>query len=148
MLNYHELIITLRENGLRLTPQRIAICRYLAESNEHPTALQIFNNLKEDYPSLSLATVYNTLDVLVTINKIKIFGPSLDGKMHFDTNKDTHINMICTQCKNISDLSIDKTHLFKNEIKKHTDFKITGAMIIYYGICPACQGVNKKNNNI
>ncbi len=62
---YETLLTALKAQGKRITPQREAICRLLARSDEHPTARQIYETLKAQFPSMSLATVYNTLDVLV-----------------------------------------------------------------------------------
>jgi Fur family peroxide stress response transcriptional regulator len=58
---YHHLVEALHKAGHRLTPQRLAICRYLATSREHPTPMAIYYRVREQVPSISLATVYNTL---------------------------------------------------------------------------------------
>ncbi len=60
----NRLIVGLKQAGLRLTPQRVAICQVLAESKDHPTAMMIYHQLLPQFPTLSLATVYKTLHVL------------------------------------------------------------------------------------
>lgn len=71
---YKTFVKTLKESGLRLTATHTAICKLLAESDDHPNALEIHTRLKEQYPSLSLATVYNTLDVLVKMGLVNVLG--------------------------------------------------------------------------
>ncbi len=88
---YQTLITSLQKSGLRLTATRNAICKLLSETGEHPTAANIYSHLKGLYPSLSLATVYNTLDVLVNNGVVNVLGHSGDGNVHFDPNTYPHI---------------------------------------------------------
>jgi len=74
MSDFKTLSTTLQQAGMRITPQRVAICKLLAESEEHPTAATIYGELKPQFTSLSLATVYNTLDTLVSLGAINILG--------------------------------------------------------------------------
>ncbi|MFP4432661.1 MAG: Fur family transcriptional regulator, partial [Spirochaetaceae bacterium] len=74
----------LSQANLRLTPQRIEICRFLAESESHPTAQAIFDVLKEQYPSLSMTTVYGTLDSLVRLGAITSLGNVGDERIHYE----------------------------------------------------------------
>ena len=56
-----EIITLLKENRFKATPQRLAICRFVLESHDHPSAEQIYTTIRKDYPTISLATVYKTL---------------------------------------------------------------------------------------
>jgi len=136
---YKKLTASLKKSGLRLTATRLAICKYLAETDEHPTASQIYNNLKEHYPSLSLATVYNTLDVLVDMGAINVLGQSGDGNVHFDPRIHPHINLACLKCHRIIDYPSDDVAHMQEVIGQSSGFKLIGSRIMYYGICPECQ---------
>ena len=135
-----DLMKTLKDAGLRITPQRIAICKTLAESTDHPTASTIYEKIKAYYPSLSLATVYNTLDILVAHGKVNVLGDAGDGKVHFDANTDPHMNLACIKCHSVVDISSKFANLMDEEIVQSSGYNLLGSRVIYYGICPACQG--------
>ncbi len=134
-----DLLETLQKSGLRVTPQRMAICRVLAESKEHPTASAIYESIKPIYPSLSLATVYNTLDVLVAHGKVNILGDAGDGKVHFDADTSPHINLACIRCHRIVDVASQYAAQMDEEITRSSGYDLLGSRVIYYGICPDCQ---------
>ncbi len=129
----------LHKAGLRATPQRIAICELLLESHTHPTANEIYMDLKEKYPSLSLATIYNTLDVLVGIGLVNTLGSIGDDKVHFDADLNPHINLACVKCHEIIDTTSSFIDQLSLEINNKSGYKIFGSRILYYGYCPNCQ---------
>lgn len=135
----NELINCLKDAGMRITPQRIAICQALAVAHNHPSASQLYDKLKEEYPSMSLATVYNTLDALVGQGKINILGDAGDGKVHFDAFIGPHINLACLKCHQITDVESDLVPRISEEVSTSSGYEIKGSRVIYYGICPACQ---------
>ncbi len=139
-----NLIKNLSSTGMRLTPQRLAICELLADNRSHPTATEIYSRLKESYPSLSQATVYNTLDLLVKIGCINALGNAWDDNLHYDANLDPHINLMCVSCHNIEDLPSSHVNHLVDEIVQSNGFKIVGARIAYYGLCTACQNVQAE----
>lgn len=141
------LINNLQATGMRLTPQRLAICELLADNRDHPTATQIYKELKVKYPSLSLATVYNTLDLLVNIGCINALGNAWDDNLHYDANTEPHINLLCISCHAIEDLPSSHVNHLVNEIVQSTGFQIFGARIAYYGLCAACQNNQAENKN-
>jgi len=134
-----KLIQNLQNNGMRLTPQRLAICELLVDNHSHPTATKIYNELKEKYPSLSPATVYNTLDLLVKIGCVNALGNAWDDNLHYDANIEPHINLMCISCHNIEDLPSSHVNHLARDIAQSSGFKILGARVAYYGLCTACQ---------
>lgn len=140
MSSYAQLTQALKEAGLRLTPQRLAICRLLAETDAHPTALQIYQTLKPQFPSLSPATVYNTLDTLVHLGMVNVLGHAGDGEVHYDADTTPHINLACVLCHKIVDVPSEYVQHLDREIAQSSGFRILGARVLYYGICPQCQG--------
>lgn len=129
----------LLQAGIRLTPQRLAICRLLAASKEHPTAQQIYQALKPEYPSLSLATVYNTLDVLVSLGEVSRLGSAGDGKEHYDADTGPHINLACIACHSVIDMPSEQAAALNAEISSESGYQIIGARVLFYGLCPNCQ---------
>jgi Fur family peroxide stress response transcriptional regulator len=130
---------TLKQAGMRLTPQRIAICRLLGETNAHPTATMIYEQVRMQYPSLSLMTVYNTLNTLIDLGAINPLGHAGDDNLHYDGNISPHINLACISCHRIVDIASTKVADLDEEIRRATGFKVFGARILYYGLCPVCQ---------
>jgi Fur family peroxide stress response transcriptional regulator len=147
MITQAELISSLKKAGLRLTPQRIAICKLLAESHQHPTAADLYAALKPDYPSLSLATVYNTLDTLVAQGKVNVLGDAGDGKVHFDADTTPHINLACIHCHQIIDVASDLVTRIDQEIGTTSGYTLLGSRVIYYGLCPSCQAALKEESS-
>ena len=88
--------------GLRATPQRVAIMTFLEGNTSHPSAEQIYEALKADMPSLSLGTVYNTLDELVQREQLQELAISPNRK-HVDPNPDPHCHFLCEVCGRIYD---------------------------------------------
>lgn len=129
----------LHQAGLRVTPQRIAICEMLIHTEAHPTANDIYTELKDQYPSLSLATIYNTLDVLVGMGAVNALGSIGDDKVHFDGNTSPHINLACVKCHKIVDLPSPNILAMDDEIHQHSGYQVLGSRVLYYGICPDCQ---------
>lgn len=124
---------------MRLTPQRIAICERLSESRTHPTAASIYEHVKHEYPSLSLMTVYNTLNALVALGAVNALGEAGDDNVHYDGNTTPHINVACTACHKIVDVESSKVAGLGHEVQHASGFKVLGSRIVYYGLCPDCQ---------
>lgn len=134
-----RMLAALRQAGLRLTVQRRAICRYLAQSKEHPTAQEIYHALKLEYPSLSLATVYNTLEKLVELGVVHALGSAGDDATHYDADTSPHINLACVRCHRVVDLPSEHVQVLETEVSQRSGYRLLGARVLYYGICPNCQ---------
>ncbi len=95
----------LRRAGLKLTSQRIAVVREIADDCSHPTAQELFERLQPLLPTMSFATVYNTLDALVTAGLCtpRALSP---GATRFDPNTDPHHHAVCDGCGLVVDLAI------------------------------------------
>ncbi|MBT3338614.1 MAG: transcriptional repressor [Anaerolineae bacterium] len=133
------LTTTLKESGMRMTPQRASICKVLAESDEHPTAAMIYDELRPQFDSLSLATVYNTLDALVKVGVVNSLGKAGDGSVHYDADTEPHVNLACISCNKIVDIPSEHVHHLDEEISATSGYKLLGARVLYYGLCPECQ---------
>jgi len=141
MLDLEKVISAFQEAGFRLTPQRRAILDYLASSDVHPNAQQIFQAVKKTHPDISLATIYNTLGTLVQLGHLKMLELEPDNR--YETNFTQHINLICTICGNIQDLEGDFT-ISPAEVLHQLGFQVQDSRLEYYGVCPDCQARSKE----
>ena len=127
----------LKAYGYRLTPQRLAILRIAANSREHPSVEQIYRQLREDFPTTSLATVYNTLECLKGLGEV--LELSLTGGSRYDVyNPNPHPHLICTVCNRIEDLDLDLGDTARATIAERGYAQIRHRLE-FYGICPRCQ---------
>lgn len=117
----------------------MAVCQYLSETQTHPTAQQIYAQLKPDHPSLSLATVYNTLEALVELGTINALGSAGDDAVHYDADIEPHVNLACVSCHRVIDLPSEHVHALDDEIASISGYDLLGARVMYYGLCPECQ---------
>lgn len=139
MPNISAFIHALKEAGLRITPQRIAICELLIGDDRHPTASAIYGALRPRFPSLSLATVYNTLDRLVSLGLVNVLGDAGDDALHYDADTNPHINLACLSCSRIIDIPSRFVDRLESEVGSASGYKLLGARLVYYGLCPDCQ---------
>ena len=133
------LTFALKQAGMRVTPQRVAICDLLTSSKEHPTAAMIYEELKPRFDSLSLATVYNTLDTLVKLGVVNVLGHAGDDTVHYDADTEPHVNLACISCSKIIDIPSEHVTHLDSEITAVSGYKLLGARVLYYGLCPDCQ---------
>jgi Fur family peroxide stress response transcriptional regulator len=134
-----RLIQPLKQAGLRLTPQRLAVYRYLASVTTHPTAQQVHAALAPDHPSLSLATVYNTLELLVSLGVVAALGTAGDNAMHYDADVSPHVNLACDVCHRVSDLASQHVSALEQEVAALSGYQLLRARVLYSGVCLACQ---------
>ena len=131
-------MVTKKKDSIKLTPQRLAIMECLEGNTCHPSAAEIYSVVSEKYPTMSFATVYNTLQTLR--EKGRVIELSIDsGKMRFDSNTKPHHHLICVQCKNITD--VHRKFTLNLPEGERCDYEIIGNHVDFYGICPKC----KKN---
>jgi len=125
----------LNQKGHRLTPQRLAILRYLHGVTCHPTAETVYKNVKQTIPHISLATIYRNLKYLALEGYILQFHDE-DDKVHYDGNPTDHIHFICQKCNEIFDI-FSPININSPELKKIGTPKITICKI--FGTCNKCK---------
>jgi Fur family peroxide stress response transcriptional regulator len=133
-----SMISQMRNKGLKVTPQRLAIIEVLIEQmDSHPGASLIYKKAKKKRKSLSLSTTYATLNAFSRHGIIKTlqFDKMED---RYDGNLEEHINLICERCKKILDYNVPITIDPKRVVKK-TGFLITDTRLEYYGLCRECR---------
>ena len=134
-----EIIIQkLRDNGHKITPQRLAIVKILAKSQGHPSVEDIFDQIKADFPTMSLATVYRNIVLIKSLGEVLELGFP-DGSNRYDGNKPyPHPHVICIQCKKIVDPDMGGLDELKNRVASQTHFKIINHRLDFFGICSNC----------
>ena len=138
-LRLDQMLTKLREQKFRITPQRLAVLKILAVSEGHPTVEEIFKQVKTDFPTTSLATLYKTITLLKQLGEVLELGFSEAGN-RYDGNKPyPHPHVICTVCGNIVDPEPDITTNLSENIAKQTGYFITNQRLDFFGICPECQ---------
>jgi Fur family peroxide stress response transcriptional regulator len=137
MINKEDLINQLREKGLKLTPQRLAIINALVKNwKAHPGASLIYKDARKKAKSVSLSTVYATLKEFSEKGLIK----SLEFdrmENRYDGNLSEHINLICESCGTILDYNLPAT-VEPKDIARKSGFVVTEARMEYYGHCRDC----------
>jgi Fur family peroxide stress response transcriptional regulator len=133
-------IEALRSKGYKATPQRIAICRIALNSKAHPSTQQVYDEVKKIHPTVSLATVYKTLEILKDLDLVQELNFP-EGQARFDSNMNPHINLICLKCGIITDLDDKTIKEITRKVATTTKFKPTGQRIDVYGICQKCSSI-------
>jgi len=138
-MRLNELLDKLRERECRITPQRIALLRLIIASETHPTATELYEQLRVHYPTTSLATVYKTLNLLKEMGEVLElnFG---EGEHHYDGLKPSpHPHVVCVRCHAIRDAEVPIFEDLAHQVATNTGFHITSHRLDFFGICPRCQ---------
>jgi Fe2+ or Zn2+ uptake regulation protein len=127
----------LSKAGIVPSKYRVAIFDYLCSTKEHPSAERIFDKTKLQYPGISLATIYNVLQILLENNLIHDLAMEKD-KIHYDADTSCHSHFFCTLCRKIYDIQTESTlnKVFKVPEISHT---IKRTQILYSGTCKNCK---------
>ena len=128
----------LKSKSLKVTPQRLAIFHVLNNTTSHPSAETIYTALQETHPTMSLATVYKTLDSFKKSNLIQEINVGEDS-FRYDATVDSHPHIICRECHGVFDMESNYLKNVRTQVSKETNFKLLGEQLYFYGICPECQ---------
>jgi Fur family peroxide stress response transcriptional regulator len=131
-----QLLAGLKEQGLKLTRQRRHLVEILASDNGHPDAQDLFRRAKKKIPSLSLSTVYYTLNELKQrglIRELEFY----DRNNRYDVNIKEHVNLICRKCNSIQDYD-EKLMTSRDVVRKRTGFSVEDMRLECYGLCKKC----------
>ncbi len=139
-----ELTAALNPAGLRLTPQRLAVCAALAGNRTHPTAQALYASLQPHFSTLSRATVYNTLQALVETGMIQEIGTAGDGTLHYDADPTPHVNLVCVRCHRVEDFAAAPLAQVADSVAAGSGYEVQGARVVYYGVCPRCRRARPK----
>jgi len=122
----------LEESTLKITPQRLAILKELGKKG-HASIEEIYENIIEFFPSISLATIYKNITALKDENIISEI--CIHEKPKFEITKEPHAHFICKKCGKVEDVPL--SDLIKEEIEKQ--YPDSKKELYIYGICKACK---------
>ena len=129
------------------TAQRAAIMDYLKNNRHHPNIVDIYKNVSKKLSTISMTTVYNTIDLLKKDGLIHEL-PARNGEgIRFDSNLTPHDHLICSICGTIFDIEIDVDRSLMLTEKQQQGFEVSEICINVYGVCTNCQNMDSKVNN-
>ncbi len=134
-----QMINRLKESDCRITPQRHAVLRVLAHSHDHPSAEIIFDELLPHFPTMSLATVYKTLNLLKKEGEVLELEFSEHGNRYDGKKPYPHPHVICTACGTIIDPPQLNLEEITQKMMEETGFKITSHRLDFFGLCEKCK---------
>lgn len=133
-----DVVKILKDKGYKVTPQRIAVYDILMNTKEHPTVEAIYNKLQPAYPTMSLATVYKSLEMFKDLNLVQELNVGED-KFRYDANIKPHPHVICTSCGRVEDVDDGLFFPLAEHVSLKTGYEITGQKLYFYGQCPDCK---------
>ena len=128
--------------GIKVTPQRIAIYKELADTDEHPSTETIYKKILKYYPNISLTTVYRTLETFEKLGLVSVVNV-LYNAARYDANLEPHHHLVCVECKKVEDFYDDSLANLNIPQKALLEYKLLGYTIQLNGICSDCR--NKKS---
>lgn len=138
MESLEALLDLLRQNGLKITPQRQFILELLHGDNSHPTADEIYRRVVASMPTVSRTTIYNTLRELVALGALTEVHDLSESGLRYDTNTGQHHHLFCTRCHALIDINRDFAGLNLTP-EEAAGYQVMKHQVTFYGICPACQ---------
>ncbi|NJN66133.1 MAG: transcriptional repressor [Chloroflexaceae bacterium] len=143
------LLSQLETAGRRATPQRYAVCQALVEHGGHPTVAEVFERVRDIFPMMSQATVYNTIDALEEVGLLHRLDIANHDHTHYDLDLTPHINVVCRYCESITDVFIDTLDDLLTQVSERTGYKVDHHIgLVVYGVCPKCLAEGKDAPSI
>jgi Fur family peroxide stress response transcriptional regulator len=134
-----DAIKKLRARGCRLTPQRRAVLKVLLESRDHPSVDQIYEQVRQDFPMTSLATVYKTVALLKETGQVREISFGEGGNRYDGYDPSLHPHLICVECKRIVDLELPSLDELAETVAHQMGYQILRHRFDFFGICPQCK---------
>lgn len=129
------------------TEQRLAILNYLKDNRSHPSVKDIYESVSKKLPSVSLATVYNTMEMLKKGGLVSEI-PVMNGEARkFDSNTVPHDHLICSSCGTVTDIDLDLNHGLLLPEKQQKRFYIRDICVTIYGSCSKCHNQGQQDFN-
>ena len=124
--------------ALKHSKQRDMIMTFLMYRKDHPTADVVYMNVRQQYPNISLGTVYRNLTLLADLGEIARLRVG-DGVDHFDADTSPHYHFVCRECDSVTDLEMDSIDHIIQTASSNFDGHIEGHFTYFYGTCPHCR---------
>jgi len=128
----------LHAQGLRMTPQRMAILHVLHHSGGHLSPTQVYERARKEFPSLTEPTVYRTLEYLAE-KKFLLAAHVGNGKIVYELAEKQHHHLICHKCGNTVEVEHAPLEFLYNQLESATGYKLDSSHVTFFGLCPDCQ---------
>ena len=147
-MTQEQIVERLRQWGVRVTPQRLAIAEAVLNSTDHPTVQQIHDRVRDHFPSMTLATIYSNLGVLERSGMIQELP--FEKMSRYEPNMDPHVNLVCIQCETVMDADAgqDAVLELKSQISGQSNFQVAWQRVDFYGWCPSCAAARRQNQPV
>ena len=132
-----------REAGMNLTPQRLTIYRALLEAEDHPSPEALYERVRPGMPTLSLATIYKTLDTLAGMGLVTELPATGDAK-RYDANMEPHHHLVCTSCGKVTDYHDPALDRIAPPKALH-GFRARQVSVHIRGLCAPCARAEKSH---
>ena len=138
MATQEQLSTKLRQLGIRLTPQRLAIAEVVVNSGDHPSVKDIYERVKAFFPYVTLATVYSTLEVLERAGLVRQLP--FQRLSRYDANLDPHANLVCLSCGTVVDADVGQRMVIELQkvVEHNSAFEVAARRVDFYGWCYGC----------
>lgn len=123
--------------AVKYSRQREVIKDFLCTRKDHPTADMVYMNVRQQYPNISLGTVYRNLTLLTERGEIRKISVG-DGVDHFDADTSPHNHFICKRCGSVIDLEMESIEHISESARQNFDGHIEGHVTYFYGLCGDC----------
>lgn len=140
-----NLLSGLEAAGRRATPQRQAICAALVAQGGHPSTAEVYERVRAQFPMISQATVYNTLETLRELGLVVQLDVGTAEHARYDLQTHPHLNIVCTRCGAIADVHTDTLDALLLQAARRTGYALDGGKALAYGLCPTCQGLRTED---
>ena len=127
-----------RDAGLSVTPQRRAIIQALLQTDQHPRAEDIYDTVRVDHPTMSLATVHRTLETLCRVGEARKVT-TLHDSARYDGNVEPHHHLVCIECRKIVDVEVPEFEKLLEGRRSLGEFKILGCSVEIHVLCKTCR---------
>ena len=135
---FETMLERLREHKFRITPQRLAVLRILSRSEGHPSVETIYERVKQDFPTTSLATVYKTVALLKQLGEVLELGFPEGGNRYDGRKPFPHPHLICMKCGKIADPEPAGLADLTQQLASNTGFHVVTHRLDFFGLCPDC----------
>lgn len=135
---FETMLERLREHRFRITPQRLAVLRILSRSEGHPSVETIYEQVKQDFPTTSLATVYKTVALLKQLGEVLELGFPEGGNRYDGKRPFPHPHLICTKCGRIEDPDPAGLADLTQQLASNTGFHVVTHRLDFFGLCADC----------
>ena len=122
---------------MRYSYQRQRILEAVQNSTEHPTAVMVYDTLKEALPKLSLGTVYRNLNQLADLGRIRKI-PLPDGSCRFDGTLHKHSHIVCSSCGAVADVELPELEALSDSVDVQTGYRLDAYQVYMHGLCSSC----------